>query len=61
MPGAKSRFTAKEDRQAKHIMESEEKRGLDEKTARGIAYGHLQNERKRGAKGGRHRMAHKGV
>jgi hypothetical protein len=61
MPGAKSRFTAKEDRQAKHIMESEEKRGIPEKEAKSIAYGHLQNERKRGAKVGKHRMAHKGV
>lgn len=51
--GAKHRFSAKEDRQAQHIIESEEKRGIDEKTARGIAYGHLNNQRKRlkGVKG----------
>ena len=48
--GKVRRFTAKEDRQAKHIIESEEARGMDEKTARGIAYGHLTNQRK-GAKG----------
>jgi hypothetical protein len=48
--GGKRRFSAKEDRQAEHIIESEEKRGIDEKTARGIAYGHLNNIRKAGAK-----------
>ena len=55
--GAKRRFSAKEDRQAQHIMDSEEKRGMDEETARGIAYGHLNNQRK----GAKRHIAHKGV
>ena len=38
MPGKKSRFTAKEDRQAKHIADSEKKRGMSAKQAKSIGY-----------------------
>ena len=38
MPGKKSRFTAKEDRQAKHIADSEKKRGMSAKQAKSMGY-----------------------
>jgi len=59
--GAKHRFSEKEDRQAQHIIDSELKRGVDEKTARGIAYGHLNNLRNAGVKGGKSGGSRKGV
>lgn len=46
MPGKNTKFTVKQDRQAKHIIASEEKRGLSPKEAANRAYGHLQNEKK---------------
>jgi hypothetical protein len=60
--GGKSRFSAKEDRQAQHIIESEEARGVDEKTARSIAYGHLTNvQRMSGHPGAKGHLRKKGV
>ncbi|WP_337863816.1 hypothetical protein [Nitrososphaera sp.] len=45
-----SRFTAKEDRQAKHIADSERKRGKSAKTAKRIGYATVNKQkRKRGA------------
>jgi len=41
MPG-KSRFTPKQDRMAKHIMQSEEKRGMSPKEAKQVAYATVQ-------------------
>lgn len=38
MPGKKHRFTEKQDRMAKHIMESEEKRGMSPQKAKSVGY-----------------------
>lgn len=38
MPGPGSRFTAKQDRQAKHIAASERKAGKSAKAAKSIGY-----------------------
>ena len=43
------RFSLKEDRQAKHIEKSEEKKGVPAKKAKAIAYGHI-NKVKSGKK-----------
>jgi len=45
LPGSKHRFTAKEDREAKHIMESEEERGKSEKDAERIAYATVNKQK----------------
>ena len=52
MPG-KGRFTDKEDRQADHIKDSEEKQGRSEKDAERIAYATVnkqKSEKKSGKK-----------
>lgn len=49
MPG-KSRFTPKEDRQAKHIAESERKEGKSAKEAKSIGYATV-NAQKSGKRG----------
>lgn len=41
------RFTKKEDRQAEHIKESEEKRGRSEKDAERIAYATVNKQKSR--------------
>jgi hypothetical protein len=48
--GRSSRFSEKEDRQAKHIAESERKRGKSAKTAKRIGYA-MVNKQKKGEKG----------
>mgnify|MGYP007135349092 CR=1 FL=1 len=50
MPGKGRRFTAKQDRMAKHIAASERKRGVPAKEARSIGYATVQKykSRKRG-------------
>lgn len=49
MPGSGSRFTAKQDRQAKHVAASERARGVSPKKARSIGYATVnkQNGRKK--------------
>jgi hypothetical protein len=51
MPGRGSRFSAKEDRQAKHVAASEEKKGLPAKKAKSIGYATVnKNKAKKKAK-----------
>mgnify|MGYP001390925704 CR=1 FL=1 len=50
MPGAGRRFTAKQDRMAKHIMKSEMKRGVPKAEAERIGYATV-NKMKRRKKG----------
>lgn len=38
MPGSGHRFTTKQDRQAKHIAASEEKKGMPAKKAKSVGY-----------------------
>ena len=45
MPGKDSRFTDKQDREAQHIKESEEKRGHSEKDSERIAYATVNKQR----------------
>ena len=45
MPGSKRRFTAKEDRQAEHIMESEKKEGRSKADAERIAYATVNKQK----------------
>jgi hypothetical protein len=45
MPRSKHRFTEKEDRQAKHIMVSEEERGRSEEDAKRIAYATVNKQK----------------
>ena len=52
MPGPGSKFTAKQDRQAQHIAESEQKRGKSKDEAERIGYATV-NEHK-SANGGVH-------
>lgn len=47
MPGKKHRFTLKQHRMAKHIMESELKRGLSKEIAERIAWATVQEYRNR--------------
>ena len=49
MPGSGHRFTTKQDRQAKHVAASEEKKGLPPKKAKSIGYATV-NARKKTAK-----------
>ena len=46
MPG-RSRFTEKEDRQAKHIAASERKRGRSAEAARRIGYATVNKQKKK--------------
>jgi len=46
MPDKSSRFTNKEDREAEHIKESEEKRGYSEKDAERIGYATVNKQRR---------------
>jgi hypothetical protein len=49
--GRSSRFTEKEDRQAKHVAASERKRGKSAKTAKRIGYATVnKNKSKKGSK-----------
>jgi hypothetical protein len=47
MPGRKRRFTEKEDREAKHIMVSEEERGKSEEDAKRIGYATVNKQKSR--------------
>jgi hypothetical protein len=51
MPGKKSRFTTKEDRQAGHIAASERKRGVPAKRAKSIGYAVVVKQKSRRKKG----------
>lgn len=50
MPGKGSRFTPKQDRQAKHIEESEEKRGMDKESAERTGYATVNKQKGKGKK-----------
>ena len=45
MPGKGNRFTKKEDRQAQHVKESEEKKGKSEKEAERIGYATVNKQK----------------
>jgi hypothetical protein len=45
MPGSKHRFTQKEDREAKHVKESEMERGKSEKDAERIGYATVNKQK----------------
>jgi len=45
MPGKGSKFTPKEDRQAKHVMESEEKEGKSAEKAEEIGYATVNKQK----------------
>ncbi|MCA0457905.1 MAG: hypothetical protein LCI00_28320 [Chloroflexi bacterium] len=45
MPGKKSRYTKKEDRQADHIKESEKDRGKSDEEAERIAYATVNKQK----------------
>ncbi len=45
MPGKGNRFSKKEDRQAEHVKESEEKRGKSEKEAERIGYATVNKQK----------------
>jgi hypothetical protein len=45
MPGSKHRFTEKEDREAKHVMESEMERGRSEEDAERIGYATVNKQK----------------
>ena len=47
MPGKKHKFSAKQDRQAKHIAASEKKRGYSAKEAKSIAYATINKNKKK--------------
>ena len=47
MPGKKHKFTAKQDRQAKHIADSEKKAGYSPKEAKAIGYATVNKRKKR--------------
>lgn len=47
MPGRGHRFTAKQDRQAKHIAASERKRGRSAKRSKRIGYATVNKGKKR--------------
>jgi len=47
MPGKGRKFTVKEDRQAKHIAESEIRAGTPAKKARAIGYATVNKQKKR--------------
>ncbi len=45
MPGKGHRFTEKEDRQAKHIMQSEEKKGMSPKRAKAVGFATVNKQK----------------
>lgn len=45
MPGKKSRYTKKEDRQAEHIKDSEKKQGRSEEDAERIEYATVNKQK----------------
>ena len=45
MPGKKSRYTKKEDRQAEHIKDSEKKQGRSEEDAERIGYATVNKQK----------------
>lgn len=45
MPGKKSRFTKKQDKQADHIIEGYQKKGMSKKQASSIAYATLNKQK----------------
>jgi len=47
MSGRKRRFSTKEDRMAKHIMESEKEQGRSPKVAKRIAYATVNKRKKK--------------
>lgn len=55
MPGPGHRFSAKEDRQAKHIADSERAAGKSPEEAKSIGYATVNKNKGRRKKGKRHR------
>ena len=51
MPGSGSRFTAKQDRQAKHVAASERKKGVSAAKARSIGYATVNAQKNKGKRG----------
>jgi hypothetical protein len=47
MPGRGHRFTQKEDRQAKHVAASEEKKGMSPKKAKSVGYATVNANKKK--------------
>lgn len=47
MPGSGHRFTTKQDRQAKHVAASEEKKGVPAKKAKSIGYATVTKNKKK--------------
>lgn len=47
MPGKKRKFSAKQDRQAKHIADSEKKKGKSAKEAKRIGYATVNKNKKK--------------
>ena len=45
--GKKRRFSAKEDRQASHIADSEKKRGMSAKEAKSVGYATVNKHKKK--------------
>ena len=50
MPGSGHRFTQKQDRQAKHVAASEEKKGLPPKKAKSIGYATVNKQKAKAKK-----------
>lgn len=49
MPGKKRRFTPKQDRQAKHVADSERARGMSPEEAKRVGYATVNKNKKKAA------------
>ena len=56
MPGKKRKFSAKQDRQAKHIADSEKKKGMSAKEAKAIGYATVNKNKKKRSKDGKRKL-----
>ena len=54
MPGKGHRFTAKQDRQAKHVEDSERARGMSPKKAKSAGYATVNANKKKSKRGSRY-------
>jgi hypothetical protein len=45
MPGGKAKFTKKQDRQAKHVADSEKEKGMDPKKAKRVGYATVNKQK----------------
>lgn len=48
MPGRKRRFSARQDRQARHVADSERARGMDPEEARAVGYATVNKYKRSG-------------